>query len=860
MQTTFSHNVKPSFIYKKMTRKKLYNSFLYQDNSSRKDYKINFFIPVEDEFIMDINRYIDVEKIREKIESPIVFHFVQQMSINSLGFSRIDFDFLLDNIGRSLIFKVLRSSDEALKVYKGEKVEYEVFMFAMLQWKNGNPSFGFPDELELIEYLKRRDLPPMPRKMHGLLTKLGHSTINQQDFENILYKITTLDPDERESFLLTSFPQLSTEYKIESLVIAVRSDRIFSVCKVLGNRGNELLVPMINCISLVLDSNELDAEILGNYRSRFGALNQDYKPNSFYWEAIATKMLMNAANNDSWLSFKDPMQSKFLEVMNSLVSEGLLEKLNYYTSSHAILRTVEFKVEPTLFLNWIIDLLDAAYKSRFTKRPLNFLDKSRKIYGEGGILSSYFPSLRYQAIRLSQFSSPDSLTVFKGKKKIEKTFLKAEKSIPGVTDIEFRPLTEEAHDEFDFAHAYDEDIQEYYEFDDDIPIKDMIYTIVGHLDLVALTDVRGGAYTVIVGCNSLDLNVLKAFGHKYFYTRNLASNTIYGYLDTICQHLMVISKESTHLEFESYRKLNHDEVLKKFKVSKYQNNDIFIDGKKYSKVEVYSKPFLRNKLENVDQYFKKISNITLEKEMESADKKMKLVRECVTVNEDFQKYSKELEEKIKYYKSMRQTEKKDFVIPIKGNDVLEEKEEKDGNIEEKPKDLVSWLNKSNLSGMLSKMDSRLMELADSGQARSSRIVNEPVPYSFKEPMKLLSDLRFKSEFETLFPGYWSRFVNNEILMTKKTKKYRIQFAELRINQMPAYMRKKYSKLLLIVKFMLCNIEECDYVGYEDSVFSARLDELFDVEYEAALDPIDVINDLEIDYSEGTLKLNLDFLT
>jgi len=850
MQTKFSNNLRPSFLYRKMNREKKYNAFIYRDTDG-KEYKINFFVPVDEKFVVDLSEYIDTNKIPLLInDSPKLLNFVQSMSIEHLGFAKMDFDYLLDNIGRSTIYKVLRSSSTALSVYRDEKTELEVFMFAIMEWKKFNPLFGFPTEEEMSEFIKRRDLPPIPRKVYNLLIKLGHTNINTMEYENIIHRISTLEDDERENYLITSFPQLSTEYKIESLVLAIRSKRIFDSCKIMGDRATDVLSPLIKCISKILDNNLISSSILESYRSRFGMNNNLYKPQSYYLEVLFTRILMNAAGVSSIFSNKDQLQGKLMDIIVELLDEGLTEHLNYYTSNDPLLRTVEFKVENTVIKNWFVDLLDALYLPTICRGGLRFSDNSRKLYGEGGKLNNYMSYFRQHAIRMSQYTCPNNLKVFRGKSRKE-TILKVQISSPGVVDVVFKPLTEDAQDEFDSGYSFDPDISECYEFDDDIELPELIYTRTSHLDLLELIGLRGGAMSVLIGCHSISLDLLGAYGKKYFYIRNMETENIYSHLDSCSQYLFLITNEGMNLEIENFKKINDEDVLKRLRSTKYLSDEIMIEGKKYSKSEAISNQLLRSKLGDINQYFRKMNEDIIESESRIVDKKMKIIRSSIEPNEKFQKYSDELESRINEFRQ-RNLSRSNNESPKEEISKEEEKADQQG---------MDWENlKTKLSSMLGEFDNKILEDANSAGERSmSKLENEYIPFSFKEPMKLLSDIRFKSEFETLFPGYWNKFVNNEILLTKRSKKYKLQFAELRINQMPNFMRKKYRKLLLIVKFMFTNIVECNNVQQEDHEFNARTDDLFDIDFEPDVENLNILSDLSIEEGDNSIKLDLSFL-
>jgi hypothetical protein len=310
-------------------------------------------------------------------------------------------------------------------------------------------------------------------------------------------------------------------------------------------------------------------------------------------------------------------------------------------------------------------------------------------------------------------------------------------------------------------------------------------------------------------------------------------------------------KENKHVSIEGFKKMKDEEVLKTFKKSKYINDEIIIEGKKMSKRKVFSSPPLRAKIENLDRYFSKLSNLQVEKESEIALKKSKMIRESVTVNQDYEIYSEELEKKIAEFKKLNNILEENN----KGEDVV-----KVENIKEAG-DIKSLLNdlKGKLMGMLSEFDQKIDSIGKEGNRSMSKLESEYIPYSFKEPMKLMSDIQFKSEFDTLFPGYWNKFINGEILLTKKSKRLKLQFAELRIDQMPHELRRKYRKLLLIVKFIFANIDECFHVSQEEHIFCSIVDDMFDIDFKPDVSRVEIVNDLEADETTGEIKLDLSFL-
>jgi hypothetical protein len=835
---TESEALLPRFTFENLKRTMTGRIFTYYDPHSDNSYKIEFFLPSDTPITMEISEYLDKDKLQSELKTdPSLVDFLKSLSVDLTGFIKIDRQFLFDNMGRSLLYKVLHNLENSTEVYLQTNRNKDSFFRSLIKWKKEHPDFGFPSEAELVDLCKKEDIPPIPQAVYQMLVNLGHSTISEIEFNNMVNRVLSLDPEKREGFLLENFPFLNNNEMIQTIVISMRSERAYYSFRNCGTESIRILVPLIKCIASSIDRFHLTSTVLQNFKGYFMAGSRTRSlSNGRLFEMVSSRLLMNLIQYHKVDSSLDKVQKLFCDMLTEFQADGLMNYLNESSISDPILRSIEFKVDDFKFLDWVLDMLNGLSRSIF--RGINMSkENSRSLYGVNGKLNAQVSALGVHFIKMKQPIAPDSVIVTLGKKKLRRMKLKKTAKVTiGVTLLEFFPQTEDGLDEFQSYH-YDEDAHDYAEFDREAKIPEIAYVTVPLLTEKALFTVRGTAWTLVIGTNSVDLGVNIATGKKRYFRKALRYGSPYETLNDMCDFMAVVSKENVSISIEGYIEIPWEQQNKIFRASKYKSSNIEIDGVEHTMEEIQNDSTLVAKLYNSEQFFKNPSADSVKQEISISLDQAKLIEKSGRqTSQHFEILKKELEQDLKK---------------------LEEKAPNDDEVSSPKQDLDQLLQKT-FNGR-QELFANWGEKSDSSSYKK-QFVADYKPYKYDKALNLLTDIRFRSEFEVFFPGYWDDFINKNIRMSKRNKKHRLEFARLRIDKMPKEMRRNYRKLYLVCCFVLENVTECEHRQNESHDFGSLIDDLFDADFESDEEQVQLIVDLLPDNENLEDYYDLSWLT
>jgi hypothetical protein len=833
----------PRFTFENLSRSMTGRTFTYYDKVNDNSYKIEFFLPSDTPITMEISDYLDRDKLRSELKKDHdLVDFLKKLSVDLTGFIKIDRQFLFDNMGRSLLYKVLYNLENSTEVYLQTNRNKDSFFRSLIKWKKEHPDFGFPSESELVDLCKKDDIPPIPKAVYQMLVNLGHSTIGETDFNNIVNQVLSLDPEKREVFLLENFPFLNNDEIIQTIVISMRSERAYHSFRNSGTESIRIIVPLIKCIATAVDEFHLQSTVLQNFKGYFMAGSRAGNlTNGRLFEMISSRLIMNLIQYRKVDSSLDKVQKLFCDIITEFQADGLASCLNEATMNDPILRSIEFKVDDLKFLDWLLDMLNGLSRSSF--RGINMdRENARSLYGVNGKLKTEVSALGVHFVKMKQTIAPDSVTVTLGKKKLRRMRLKkTSDTIIGVTLLEFFPQTEDGLDEFE-SYYYDEDAHDYAEFDHEAKIPEIAYVSVPLLTEKTLFSVRGTAWNLVIGTNSVDLGVNIATGKKKYFRKALRYGSPYETLNDMCDYMAVISKENIKISIEGYIEIPWEQQNKFFRSSNYKSSDIVIDGVNYTMEEIQNDSTLAAKLYDSEQFFKNPSADSVKKEISiSLDQAQLIKKSGRQTSKQFDILQKELETKLK--KLTKLTTSDTEILP---------------ETESSAKTNFEQLLQETFIGR-QEMFTDWNEKSDSSSFKK-QFVADYKPYKYDKALNLLTDIRFRSEFEVFFPGYWDDLINKDIRMSKRNKKHRLEFARLRIDKMPKEMRRNYRKLYLICCFVLENVTECEHRQNESHDFGSLIDDLFDADFESDEEQVQLIVDLLPDHENLEDYYDLSWLT
>jgi hypothetical protein len=875
-----NYNLLPGFTFKELIPKKQNRNYIYHDPENMQDYKLSFFFPTTEPAKIDFKPYLNKDAIQKLcLKNNDIKIFVQKMAIKELGTIVTDKEALIDNISRSLIYHVCYDYSESMNVYRGDSEEKEPLLKAIMNWKKQHPEFGFPSEEELADYLKQKNIAPLPNKVYGMLIKLGHGRVTEAEFQNITLKILSLEGDDREKYLLSCFPFLSAEYKNSSITLIMKSKRIYNCCKRMLANGYRLVVPLVECIADCISEGNLYSSTLQGFKIRFDSLRGTVFQPSNIFKIIAGRTFMDSLNVDQCYSCENSNANILLQIVQELLDQGLLNLLGAVSEKDSILKTVEFQVDKKVFLDWFVDLLDCCFIEVIPKLRRYKKTQNTKLYfGENGLLNQDFGNLRSITFRMKLNFLPETLTLESRRKskiveeeskadsegyiaakktKIQSLILKVCEGTPGVIG-KFLPLTDEWQEEFEDGYAFDPNLESQCEFDKNKNLDRFAYCSRFLLDKITLMGLRGTAWNVFISCSMFDKSCWQAGGIKKLYKKINISSNPYEFFSDSNNFIFYVGNDNFRGDVIGYQELQFEQAVHIGVEGLIQNKKLIVEGKEYEKLEAIYIPKVVSQLGTVESYFKTLTVESMEKHYKEMESKFDFIEENLEVSDKFEKDRKllhgliknyEIEKREKESKSKDQTSKtgkidhkadhsKEMII-LNAEGEIEEKDTNATNLKEIMNSMSDILNKiANLKDYLNKSEAL--------KSKNKAVHNLELDYNnykFNQTLELMEDMNFKAEFEAFFPGYWNLFINGELCITKQSLKTRLELARYRIDKMPSLMRQKYRKIYLIVSMFLNSLNINQRMDPKSLELGYLIDDIFDLEFESDEEQLTVTTDL-----------------
>jgi hypothetical protein len=170
-------------------------------------------------------------------------------------------------------------------------------------------------------------------------------------------------------------------------------------------------------------------------------------------------------------------------------------------------------------------------------------------------------------------------------------------------------------------------------------------------------------------------------------------------------------------------------------------------------------------------------------------------------------------------------------------------------------DLITSINK-----LYKEMSTKGFFTSLSGLNKTKRAFSsKPKFFKFEKNVNLLTDESTKGQFNSLFPGYWDKFMNREIRLSEKTKRNKIKIFKMLTESMPLYMRSKYRKLVSIICSIFDSLPDCTYRHHEDFEFVNVIENLFFLEEEDSQSDSEASHDMRPDPEFIRMQTDIDIL-
>jgi hypothetical protein len=774
---------------------------------------VEFYTPGIDSKKINFQNYIDRDKVQKLINHPKVKDFCMKVSFDL----RSEFTFkkqdVVDTIGFSKLYKIIYNNPESVSVFRGLQ-NMDVFYESFSLWKTINPDFQYPSENEL-EALVNQDLSAhLPSRVLRLLHRLGKSSVSRAEVENIILGMYQMQPNQRLQYLLSVIGPMSTNEKSDTIVLALRSDRFFDTCRLLGNNVFRVWTPLMIIFERIIEESPCSSETLELMHFKY-ARGKDLVS---VFRALVARVIFVGLRTHKILSSDDPIAQQVIKIIEELWDTGASVYLNLYSSSDPLLRTIEFGIDRAKFIRSIVDMFDSIYLANWTDSSYPVGSKVTFPRSEG--YSHYLKDLN----QLTKWMCPKGFNIItkKGGKQ-QKTWMRISKQTPGIISREFVPLDEADMEEFEAGMDYLSDPEEDLEFEDEGEAPDLRLCSMPISTNLMMMKARGTAHKLIIYTSIFHRGFMSCHGIKK-YKAKTGFSCLEDYLANYSAAILYIGETGVNFNSPGWGPWSLDEWNKK--VNRYPSEPIEVDGRVIDKIDLVSDSSLLPKVTALDHYFKRLKAVP--KEVQEADSLTEVEPMIQQVKPILRGDYEEFKKKADTYLHPEVPEVEHSDAPFDWDKIIK-------LYEQHSQEVKNWVGSSvNLPD----------ELLPYGK------------YNYAEAMNLLHDPEVLGEFNALFGNNWGAFENNELYLTKLTKRVKIERALYLISRLQPSEKEKYSKILFLMSVLLAAIPEASSFELESHSFSRKLDELFDVELDTDI-PFDIMTALAPNPGEISKAPDLD---
>lgn len=830
---TESNELIPKEFYTEMKRERVGAHYKYK--SGEASFYIDFFVPMEDPVTISFKNLLDTEKMKDFAADEGLIRFLQKMSVDIGGVVMVDKVDLIENLGGTLLYKVLFEAPSRDKILRGEKVD-DYMIEAFESWKSYNPDFGYPSREQMKELAAQDERPAFPNAVIRRLNKVGVSSIPEADFKGLISKLNSLDQEEQLQFLASNYSYLDTSMRTNMLTVALRSKIFYKSCNTLGEKALPFLIPLCDVITSAIATGDYESRLLLNMKRELKQERNIVMHSSDIYKHLFLFCIARGLTFRLDTKHFKPFQNLF-EITKELWKTSIKSELNITPTTDPVLRSIDFNVAWNTFGN----MLTAVFSSHFqyNYREFNKLEKFSIsdnseficLKSHWKIINSYFRKGRNSITLLSERRKSRGQTIRYTKKQVLSVTKELE---PGPCKVAPYQTDEDGREEWADSWTYEPDLHEIAEPDPDADrseIPDVAFVECGVMSLLQAGSLRNTAWNLYIKTEQIDNTVLEIYGERALFQKINYWNNLSDYFSRHCDYILYIGIEGTNCNIEGYRRVPWEQEVKIYSGNQETENTYLIDGKFYSYREVASSPILQGEIVRFDNYFKKVNEADLNPEMQRVKELLDAHSEFEK-NETVQKMCSELEAMI-------------------NNRKLKESDSTEGL----GFDLAAVLDKMGAAGLFNTIASGIAEAGQAREPIKEYIRARSSVYKYEEPMKVLTDPEMRAQFESLLPGYMDKIMNNEIRISSRTKKRIIEFAKGQISKMPEGSKRIYRRLLFLIRVVLNSIEECRFRQNESFDFVACIDQLFmEGEDEEELDT-ESIADLIPD--SGSVRLRLD---
>jgi len=818
-----SSGLMPAFANQTVPRKRVYNHYLYGHDM---EFYVDFFVPTEEPTAVGFKGVFDLDKIKEHRKSQALKKFITDIAIDTGEMIKVDKTELANNIGDSTWYRMVFNSQQFQNLVTRAESD-ETLVNSIMEWKKTHPKFGFPSMEELDMLLKGGRTAPFPKRIMEALLRLGRSNMPETDFLSLIAILASMTNEERMSYMMNNFSYLSSDLRADALVMSVRSTRIYSSSKMLGREFFKVLLPLVDSIRELLDTNAVSSMSLTRLVKGLNlGLNKQYRPSQAF-EVLFCQLLFVNFGATSCLSKETKYQKWFMTVLDELWDDGLGPSLNRSSSSDLILRSIEFNVEKSVFLEWVVDLLDCLfYLNLKNVFKIKYHMESRAILGEGSLIASSISSVRATMVRMKSNPAQRHIT-YETEGKTYRLPLQTEQ-IVGNCRSPLQFFDREGANEYllGYKDEEDEDLVPYCDLRPDDEVEDFAYVTAPFINFQSVVLLRGTARSVFVHGFDVSRDIKDVWGHARYFRAKRRNVSLVQRIQSEYECLVYFGKKLKKLVVHGFEELSQEDFWKFTQKSPYTSDSIMVGKQKRDKWEVFTGTMSNATYESIENYFRRM---TVHSVLEDAKDLGSKFHQVISDH---------------YISPVLEQERSKMASVVEKMNIYKEEGREDEMIESTEFSLIDTIQEvANEEAIMSTSGNK------------EYIVSVGKIYNYQEQAKLVTDLVFKSEVNAFFPEYVDRLFNAEVRISKKTKKRLRNYIDGQLRLMQRELKPKYKKLAVLVESILTLCVECNFRQNETLDFVSLIDDIFDADLD-----LEDEQDNMADYlpGDGSVSISFDF--
>jgi hypothetical protein len=803
------------------------------DIPGRRKYKLKKAWELEFDKFSDATTFLDPKKLRAS-KNPRVKEMCHACAIDLFGRVPYHPETVKRNIGQSKLYKVIYDYPKLNEILESESGIEDSMIQIFSHQKQRDPEFEFPSPEDLVKVSKNPWTGKLPANIQKYVTKMGNKALTDDELMYIFNLLKNVSEEDEDRI----FAELKMIYgdttAVQGIVLnVVRDTRLLTMCVQLPPMGRICGIHsdvFELCQKLLLEGLSF-SELLNSWcatytKSSRTSTSSEHVFRALYARAVVS-CVMSVGPDHGGFKAVDTV----VRIIIELWENANPSVINNYRFKTDLMRTTDFISDFEKTKNWLCDIFDCILQVHWRIKAKKPIQMAQALTNFGPISAE---------ISKTPIFGEDFVEVISPKGKVQGFYPSS--PMAGVSNIKFKPLSEDMLMEFECNIGLDDNPEEEIVSDDEEPepIPWIAYVQKNLMNMNDVRRIRGTAWNVICGTNSVTQEVLRAH-NAVLYKKN-TFKSLRDWVGTECSYLVGFFYGKKAMRIRNYTVIPWQNEGHELNYPKQENPYFYLSDGKAKKASIFNDPM---EMMEVNHKIKALwGRLDSDQAQDFENKARRIVRHLDTGKI---KENGKILERIAHMKTILKGEGDSSGIP--GRDLTNE--DYKGMIGELMKEVMQSENIKTMS--LGESRQMMAEI----RITEKMLKDRPSNFRVDKNISVLNDIRLRSEMESLVPGITDIIMTGEMKMTVKSKKQIVRIAEnsIKVCTNPVE-KKKLSRLLVIVKCFLGSISETTNSRTEDHETFHNLCSLFVYEEEENIG--ELVSLYNIPPEEESIEFMMDF--